>query len=422
MHNRYSARNPVFGDSYPGSRPTHDDSQPQLVTADPGLTSSDNSQQQHMSGQREESPQPTMSEQPRSIYLKPTDYTIDNTIQTGQQLSNSGLQMPRSGSNRSLHSDRSAGREDDHSATIHSSNVAVNADQVHNQGSLETQPQPQPQGQSFKVEIRKYQDFGIRNNTSALQQQSQPSVTDNKLNSVQPQQRPASRGPNSQNTIESIAPKQPLNDTIDTNQNLTAFMRDHINSQARDSNTNYAFNVFENPVPPPLNRNPSSRSLIHQSALNELSNDAATLKSQVLEKERQIRFLKEKLELLNESARASIRPKVTETNAQIHEFKLEQLHRNIKVQRNEAEYLKKQLARSKTEFDRISNENARKIYDMRINFDQETRALMEDKETLIVMNNLNTENNEVNSLVQRFRALMAAKESEKMKGFLGRRT
>lgn len=422
MHNRYSARNPVFGDSYQGSRHSNDDSQHQSIAALAEQTPSDILPAPQISDRVGDSQQASISEQPRNIYLKPSDYSIEGGIQTAQPLGNSRVQTQRSGSNKSIRSDRSTGRENDQSSAIHS----VNVEQGSNQGSLEAQPQPQPQqpqNQTFKVEIRKYHDFGIKNNISAVQPQPlpQPSVTGDRLNSTNPQQRPVSRGPNNSNTIESLAPKQLLNETIEANQNLTAFLKDHVNNQSRDSTTQYAFNVFENPVPPPLHRNPSSRTLVHQNALNELPNDPQTLKSQILEKDRQIRFLKERLELLNESARASIRPKATETNAQIHEFKLEQLHRNIKAQRNEADYLKKQLARSKTEFDRISNENARKVYDMRISFDQETRALMEDKETLIVMNNLSTENNEVNTLVQRFRALVAAKESEKMKGFLSRR-
>lgn len=308
----------------------------------------------------------------------------------------------------------------------------------------------QEQPKSIKVQIQKYSDIGIRNtigqniNNSPNHQynissgQKPPSVQNNEIHAVIDQTPPAKIvqfNANNRNSFETSGYRPDQNESVDTIQNLSAFLNDHVKNQAKSSDNNQsnnflnvannrnsftgnqpAYNIFD--PNPPIKKVPSAKSLLHQTMLNELPNDPQILKTNIISKEQDIKFLKEKLDLLNETHRGSIMKQSFTSALQIQEFKIEQLTRNIKAERNENNYLIKQLATLKTELDRVINTNSQKMYDARIAFDKETRALMEKKESQIVLESPNMNNPEVVALVAKYKSFLIRDETNMMKNFL----
>jgi hypothetical protein len=459
MNNRYSARNPVYSDSLTTSRLGLEQSLPngQGGPAEDGQAGAGQGPQDRIA--------PTfLQEQNKNIYLKKADYQLSHDHSEPQEdpqgdnipfLESSGaLPQPRS---RSLSRDNGQRNIGEKGSEIHKDSTnEVDSQQfqptyqVVQAGDVRKNPveisfAPQPiqttaplaPAQPLKVEIRRYADMGIRKSLGGLPSDGASRTPPGTQNYTQaapsmealPQSRSPLKPPTGNAFQEPMNIRPDQNESTDTIQNLSSFLNVHVKQQSQEptsnqnttvppsvTSTQHAFDIFG--YPPPMKKSPSTRSILHQNALNELSDDPRQLKSDIQAKDREIRFLKERLDLLHESARMAMRPKPTESASHIREFKLEQLSRNLKAQRSESDFLKKQIATTKTELDRIVNHNSRAIYDMRINFDQETRTLMEEKETALVMNSLNMDHPEVASLATRLRSLLAAQEAKQMKGFL----
>lgn len=409
------------------------------------------------------------SKQPKHSLSKINVSPLNNLVETekSEQIQQTEIFQQTLNKNSSQKSLKTEDQERSNSQKRSSENLEQEQD-FQNKPVIASENTPKP----FRVEIIKYNNIGIRqnvqlsaNNTQTIQtplttapilikptisEQSpipqssanfQPSsyqtpVTPTNTNYSNPQTyyqhdsptqdtfpfpNPVSRNPNSRNSFETPAYNIDQNESTDTLQNLSTFLNEHVKNQSKlldvqNNLQNNSINIFE--MGQQMKKSPSVRTIQHQNALNDLPNDAQILKTNILSKDLEIKFLKEKMALLNESQRLSVQRTPVENLQQIQHFKVEQLGRNIKAAKNENEYLKKQFNTNRIELERIVNKSSQKMYDARINFDRETRALMELKEREIVMKNMKEDNEEVRNLAAKLQGYLNQNESKAMKGFL----
>jgi len=150
---------------------------------------------------------------------------------------------------------------------------------------------------------------------------------------------------------------------------------------------------------------PPKRSAREQQLLDALPNDAIALKTQLASKDAEVRYLKEKIDLLKEAAHLKTVSSTSTDREKIEQFKLEQLDRDLKAARKETTYLTKEVDRYKNESKRQTDLYNQKVYSIKVNFDVEQRKTMEQIERNIVFKHADRNDHEVNMLMNRLSEL-----------------
>lgn len=144
-----------------------------------------------------------------------------------------------------------------------------------------------------------------------------------------------------------------------------------------------------------------SVSKFNRAQLNALPNNSLQLKTMLVSKEAEIRYLKEKLNLAKEAKSIQNQMMRTEDRSKINQFKSDQLQVQIKSLAKENQEYQKQIDFLKKKSQKDTEDYQKKLYFFQMEFESQTRFQMETKERDIVVEYLDREDPDLRSLLDR---------------------